>query len=180
MDKTLFRSITPYLVGLAIAIALYLYANAIVYTPRPGSLGPETWPELAILLLAVSCLFEIVRRLIVGNQDATGLMEAFEREEESAPKDPVYPRMLMGGIALMAVYAVLLPYSGFIFGTFFFLAAFMYIGGFRRHGMIWLTSLLVTLLTGVLFLRVAYVSLPRGVEPFAMATDVFFKIPSFW
>jgi hypothetical protein len=56
----------------------------------------------------------------------------------------------------------------------------MYVGGFRRHGMIWLTSILVTLLTGVLFLRIAYVSLPRGIEPFAMATDVFFKIPSFW
>ena len=180
MDTTLFRSITPYLVGLAIAVALYFYANTIVYTPRPGSLGPETWPELAILLLAASCLFEIVRRLIVGNQDATGLMEAFEREEESAQKDPVYPRMLIGGIALMAVYAVLLPYLGFIFGTFLFLAAFMYVGGFRRHGMIWLTSILVTLLTGVLFLRIAYVSLPRGIEPFAMATDVFFKIPSFW
>jgi hypothetical protein len=55
MDTTLFRSITPYLVGLAIAVALYFYANTIVYTPRPGSLGPETWPELAILLLAASC-----------------------------------------------------------------------------------------------------------------------------
>ena len=54
------------------------------------------------------------------------------------------------------------------------------IGGFRAHRTIWLTSLLVTVLCGVLFLRVAYVSLPRGVEPFAMATDVFFKIPSIW
>jgi hypothetical protein len=46
--------------------------------------------------------------------------------------------------------------------------------------MIWLTSLIVTILTGILFLRVANVSLPRGVEPFAMATDIFFKIPSLW
>ena len=88
--------------------------------------------------------------------------------------------MLLGGIALMVVYAVLVPYLGFIFGTFLFLVAFMYIGGFRAHRTIWLTSLLVTVLCGVLFLRVAYVSLPRGVEPFAMATDVFFKIPSIW
>jgi putative tricarboxylic transport membrane protein len=182
MDRTLFRSITPYLVGLAIAIALYLYASTIEYAPRPGSLGPAAWPKLAILLLAASCLFEIVRRVIVGNRDATGLIEAFEREEEEAPeeKPTVYPRMLIGGIVLMAIYAVLLPYLGFIFGTFLFLVAFMYVGGFWRHGTVWLTSTVVTLLTGILFLRIAYVSLPRGVEPFAMATDVFFKIPSLW
>ncbi len=181
MDKTLFRSILPYIAGLAIASGLYWYATMIEYTPRPGSLGPGAWPKLAILLLAASCLFEIVRRIIVGNRDATGLIEAFEREEEEpVQKTPVYPRMLIGGIVLMAIYAVLLPYLGFIFGTFLFLVAFMYVGGFWRHGTVWLTSTVVTLLTGILFLRIAYVSLPRGVEPFAMATDVFFKIPSLW
>ncbi|HET9414491.1 MAG TPA: hypothetical protein VFO74_10240, partial [Pseudolabrys sp.] len=51
MDKALFRSVLPYAVGLAIAVALYLYAGTIVYAPRPGQLGPETWPRLAILLM---------------------------------------------------------------------------------------------------------------------------------
>lgn len=180
MDKTLFRSITPYLAGLAIAIALYIYASMIVYEPRPGALGPQVWPHLAILLLGGSCLFEIVRRLVVGNQDATGLLEAFEREEEPAQKEPVYPRMLIGGIVLMAIYAVAVPYLGFIFGTFLFLAAFMYVGGFRKHMTIWLTSFLVTALCGILFLRIAYVSLPRGIPPFDLATDIFFHIPSLW
>jgi hypothetical protein len=177
---TLLRSITPYLVGLLIAVALYLYADTIDYTPRPGTLGPEIWPHLAILLLGGSCLFEIVRRLTFGNEDGTGLLEAFERDEEPAQKDPVYPMMLIGGIVLLGVYAVLIPYLGFIFGTFLFLPAFMYIGGFRRHSTIWLTTILVTASCGVLFLRIAYVSLPRGIEPFSMATDIFFKIPSLW
>jgi len=180
MNITLLRSITPYLVGLAIAAALYIYSGTIEYTARGQSLGPEVWPRLAILLLGASCLFEIVRRLIVGNRDATGFLEAFERDDEPTEAEPVYPKMLIGGIVLMAVYAVLVPYLGFIFGTFLFLAAFMYVGGFRRHRVIWLTSLFVTVLCGILFLRIAYVSLPRGIEPFAMATDIFFKIPSVW
>ena len=180
METSLLRSIVPYLAGLLIAAALYIYAGRIEYAPRPGSLGPEVWPQMAILLLGASCLFEIARRMIVGNKDATGLMEAFDREEEKEEPQPVYPRMLIGGIVLMAVYAVLLPYLGFIFGTFLFLIAFMYVGGFRKHRTIWLTSLLVTVLCGLLFLRVAYVSLPRGAEPFAYATDIFFKIPSLW
>jgi hypothetical protein len=180
VDRTLFRSIAPYAVGLAIALALYAYSGTIIYTVRGNALGPETWPRLAILLLGGSCLFEIGRRLIAGNKDATGFMEAFDKEEDEAESGPSYPLLLVGGIVLMAIYAVAVPYLGFIFGTFLFLAGFMYVGGFRAHRTIWLTSLLVTVACGILFLRVAYVSLPRGIEPFAYATDVFFKIPSLW
>jgi len=37
MDKALFRSIAPYVVGLAVAGALYIYSGTFEYTPRPGS-----------------------------------------------------------------------------------------------------------------------------------------------
>jgi hypothetical protein len=56
----------------------------------------------------------------------------------------------------------------------------MYVGGYRAHGAIWGTSAAVTIFCGILFLRIAYVSLPRGVPPFDKATDVFFAIPSLW
>jgi hypothetical protein len=180
MDKALFRSIVPYAVGLAIVAALYLYAGTFDYTSRPGQLGPDVWPRLAILLMGGSCLFEMSRRLIVGNQDATGFMEAFDREPEEEEKQPVYPRLLIGGIVLMAIYAVLVPVLGFILGTFLFLAAFMYVGGYRAHRSIWGTSAVVTIFCGILFLRIAYVSLPRGIPPFDRVTDIFFAIPSLW
>ena len=180
MDKALFRSIVPYAVGLAIAAALYLYAGTFDYAPRPGQLGPDVWPRLAILLMGGSCLFEISRRLIIGNQDATGFMEAFDREPDVEEKQPVYPRLLIGGIVLMGIYAVLVPLLGFILGTFLFLAAFMYVGGYRAHRGIWGTSAVVTISCGILFLRIAYVSLPRGIPPFDRATDIFFAIPSLW
>jgi hypothetical protein len=180
MDKALFRSIVPYAVGLAIVAALYLYAGTFDYTSRPGQLGPDVWPRLAILLMGGSCLFEISRRLIIGNQDATGFMEAFDREPDVEEKQPVYPRLLIGGIVLMGIYAVLVPVLGFILGTFLFLAAFMYVGGYRTHRAIWGTSAVVTICCGILFLRIAYVSLPRGIPPFDRATDIFFAIPSLW
>ena len=180
MDKALFRSIAPYAVGLAIAAALYIYAGTFDYAPRPGQLGPDVWPRLAILLMGGSCLFEMSRRLIVGNQDATGFMEAFDREPDEEEKQPVHPRLLIGGIVLMAIYAVLVPVLGFILGTFLFLAAFMYVGGYRAHRSIWGTSAVVTIFCGILFLRIAYVSLPRGIPPFDRVTDIFFAIPSLW
>ena len=180
MDKALFRSIAPYVVGLVIAALLYAYSGTIEYTPRPNVLGPEVWPRLAILLLGGSCLFEITRRLIAGNKDATGFMEAFDRETEQEEAQPVYAHMLIAGIVLMAVYAVAVPVLGFILATFLFLAAFMYIGGYRANRVVWGASASVTIFCGILFLRIAYVSLPRGIEPFAYATDLFFKIPSLW
>ena len=180
MDKVLFRSIVPYAVGLAIAAALYLYAGTFDYAPRPGQLGPDVWPRLAILLMGGSCLFEMSRRLIIGNQDASGFMEAFDREPDEEEKQPIHPKLLVSGIVLMAIYAVLVPLLGFILGTFFFLAAFMYVGGYRAHRAIWGTSAAVTIFCGILFLRIAYVSLPRGIPPFDRATDIFFAIPSLW
>jgi hypothetical protein len=177
MSTTLLRSILPYIVGLGIAVALYIYAGTIDYTPRGHELGPEVWPRLAILLMGASCLWEITRRLIAGNQDATGFIEAFDREPHEDDKTPVYPRLLIAGIVLMGVYAVLVPVLGFMLGTFLFLAAFMYVGRFRDHRTIWLTSAAVTVLCGVLFLRVAYVSLPRGIAPFDRVTDLFFLVP---
>jgi putative tricarboxylic transport membrane protein len=180
MDKALFRSIVPYAVGLAVALALYIYAGTIEYSPRPGQLGPEVWPRLAILLMGASCVFEISRRLIAGNQDATGFLEAFDQEPQAEDKQPIYPRLLIGGIVLMAIYAVLVPVLGFILGTFLFLAAFMYVGGYRAHRAIWGASALVTIFCGILFLRIAYVSLPRGIPPFDRVTDIFFAIPSLW
>jgi hypothetical protein len=180
MDLTFLRSIGPYIVGLAISLALYIYAGTFEYTVRGNSLGPEVWPRLAILLMGVSCLYELTRRLLIANKDATGFLEAFEREQEQEEPQPVHPWLVIGGIVLMAAYAVLVPYLGFIFGTFLFLAVFMYVGGYRAHGVIWGASFLVTLFCGVLFLRIAYVSLPRGIEPFDQITDAFFAIPSLW
>lgn len=177
MQNALLRSILPYVVGLAIALALYIQAGTIEYTPRAGALGPEVWPRLAILLMGASCLFELSRRVIVGNRDATGIVEALDREPDVKESEPIYPSLLIGGIVLMGIYAVLVPILGFILGTFLFLAAFMYVGRYRAHGAIWGTSAAVTILCGILFLRIAYVSLPRGIEPFDRVTDIFFAIP---
>jgi hypothetical protein len=127
--------------------------------------------------MGASCLFELGRRVIVGNKDATGIIEAFDRSPDAPEAEPVYPSLLIGGIVLMGIYAVLVPILGFILGTFLFLAAFMYVGRYRAHGAIWGTSAAVTILCGILFLRIAYVSLPRGIEPFDRVTDIFFAIP---
>lgn len=176
MDQSSLRAILPYLVGLALAVALYIYAGQIDYTPRAGELGPAVWPRLALVLMGASCAFEIVRRLAGSSVQARGITEILDRES-GADDERKYPLLLIGGIVLILVYALVVPLLGFLLSTFIFLAAFMYLGRYRNHRAVWAASSVVTILCGVLFLRVAYVSLPRGIAPFDRVTDAFLLIP---
>lgn len=173
MNKSALRSAAPYVVGLVVAALLYHYANNIEYTSRPGMLGPDFWPKAVIALMAVVCLFEIVRSFAGLKSNSGGIGDALEGEQgepgETAPR--TYPWLLGGGIALVIVYAVLVNILGFFLSTFLFLAIFMYLGRYRNHIAIWITSVVIILAAALIFTRFAYVSLPRGMPPFDAFTD---------
>src|SRR5919202_906481 len=116
------RSALPYAIGLGVAVLLFVSASQIHYTPRPGQIGPDFWPKIAV--------------------------------------------------ALMLVYAVLVSYLGFLLASFLFLAAFMYLGRYRNHLAVWTVSAGLTVVIAFLFIRFAYVSLPRGEPPFDRFTDL--------
>jgi len=167
----------PYVIGLAIAAALFIHMGHIDYTPRPGQLGPETWPRLAIGLMAAACVFEIARTVLHGKTSDEAAAGAFATTGEMTGDEPTFPLLLVGGILLVTLYAVLVSVLGFPLTTFLFLAAFIYLGRYRRHGVIWAFSAIMTILMSILFLRIAYVSLPRGIPPFDRITDLFLMIP---
>ena len=164
------RFTLPYVAGLIVAAVLYYFAQQIDYTPRPGSLGPDFWPKAAIALMAIVCLIEIARGLLGLRGEMHGIAEVLEKKEEEEPA-PTYPWLLAGGVVLVLVYAVVVDRLGFLLSTFFFLAIFMYLGRYRNHVAIWLTSLGVTFAAALIFMRFAYVSLPRGEPPFDAVTD---------
>jgi hypothetical protein len=170
MSKNALRSAAPYVVGLVVAALLYHFAQDIEYTPRPGALGPDFWPKAAILLMAVVCLVEIGRILLGWKAEAYGVAEALEAEEEEA-EPTKYPWLLAGGIVLVGGYAIVIDTLGFLISTFLFLAAFMYLGRYRNHLAVWGTSIAITFLSALIFMRIAYVSLPRGAPPFDAVTD---------
>jgi len=173
MDRSAIRSALPYFVGLAVAAALFFYAGQIQYTPRPGLLGPDFWPKMAIALMAAACLFEIARIFAGLKSEAHGVAESIEEEDavDGTEQPKTYPWLLIGGIVLVTVYALVVDTLGFLLSTFLFLAAFMYLGRYRRHMMVWSISALITVLAALIFMRIAYVSLPRGTPPFDAFTD---------
>lgn len=171
MGKSAFRLTLPYVVGLVISGILYYYAQQIEYTHRPGSLGPDFWPKMTIAVMAFICLAEIVRRLVGFGQETRGIAEVFEKEEDGEAPPPTHTGLLAGGIALVLIYAAVVTTLGFLLSTFIFLVAFMYLGRYRNHVAIWLTGTGITLGAALLFMRIAYVSLPRGEPPFDAFTD---------
>lgn len=166
----------PYAVMLLVAAFFWFIADGIDYAARPGTLGPDFWPKAAILLIGITCAYELARAFFLGrSDDPQGLAATLtspdeaDAEEENSAK---YPHLLLAGAALTVSYGLLLPWLGFPLTTFLYFICFMYVGRYRRHLTIWLNAALGTLIFCTLFMRLVYVSLPRGVPPFDRVTDL--------
>lgn len=171
-----FKPTIPYFVGLAAAAFLYYLSTNITYPARPGQLGPEFWPRVAIAIIVIACLYEIVRLLIVGSAESRvqGIAEHLEGEELDGCEEADggrRPYLLIGGIVLTLAYAVLVSKLGFLLASYLFLILFMYLGGIRNHVAIWASSTIGMLLFAFIFLKVVYVSIPRGEPPFDQVTQ---------
>lgn len=168
----------PYVALLMVAAVLYRLTNHFDVEARPGELGPDFWPKLAIGLLAVVSLVELARALVSPRHgEVHGIADQIEATEpiDKELTDRSLP-LLLGGMGLSVGYAVSLGIIGFPLATFAFLVTFMYLGRFRRHGMIWLSSFIGAALLSFLFLKVVYVSLPRGMAPFSLVTDTIISL----
>ena len=175
--------VLPHGVMLAASIFLYWAATRIdVYTGGGTRIGPDAWPKAIIVFMGMLCAFEVVKRLLTrpGGAGDVARPEAIVPlppvppvpqvpQVPSVPPEPPtpqapqeHPRMLAGGIALIAGYAVLVPWVGFFVSTALFLAAFPLIGGLRRPLLASVLGIAGSFLLVVLFMRVAYISLPLG------------------
>jgi hypothetical protein len=168
------RLCLPHFVMLLVSVALYA-AAARIDSP-PGRVGPDFWPKAVIVLMGLLCLYEIVKRLVVGTEfTARGLTEGLAQnpagDEPAAvapDEDRVLWPVLLGGATAILAYVALVSWLGFFLSTLLFLVGFSWVGGFRRPAWVLGISLGGSLLTLVLFMRVAYISLPLGEGPFRL------------
>ena len=156
------RRILPHAVMLAATLLLWIAAMRIE-TGSAGRIGPDVWPKAILGFMTILCVYEIARRLFT--RDAEGAKGLVRMESERAG-ERVYPGMLAAGIGLVAAYVVLVPWVGFFVATAVFLAAFSWVGGFRRVVPVTVLALAGSLALVVMFMRIAYISLPLGEGPF--------------
>ena len=160
----------PYAVLLAIAAWFYRLAGDIQYAHQGNNLGPDFWPRMALAAMMVICMTQAARLLLFGEvRDKPVISEVDEEAAEEAPRSLF---LLIIGVALTVAYGALVTTLGFVTASFLFMVLFMYAGRFFSHLTIWLSSFVGAVALTLLFQKVVYVSLPRGVAPFDRVTDL--------
>lgn len=180
------RLVLPHSVMLLVSLALFWAALQIDTSGTGGRIGPDFWPKVVIGSMGLLCLYEIVKRLFVrGSVDATGLTGDLERSPAeavdptvaSAPvPEPEYPRLLWTGVALIVGYVVVVPWLGFFITTALFLTAFIWLGGYRRPLVALAVSTIGAFVLVVIFMRIAYISLPLGEGPFRLVSTTLLSL----
>jgi putative tricarboxylic transport membrane protein len=184
------KRIAPYVVVLLISIYLYYIAGQFEFMARAGHLGPDFWPKTVLVLMIVACIYEIVKQLFSKTGGNTGgvLEEIIEESSQEHPEaagtrretltaeETTYPHLLVIGIGLTLAYVLLLDILGFFLCTLLFLALFMYVGRYRRLGVVAATSLVGSLVFMFVFMKIVYVSLPIGKGPFSTVSLFLMKV----
>lgn len=181
--KERLRLALPYAVLLVVAGWLY-YATSLIDASAGGHrIGPDFWPKIIIAAMALLCIYEIGKRLIIGTtRNAGGLTAGLNRQPDASDNQaadvsaPVDNRKLAAGIAVIAGFVFGVAYVGFFIGTALFLALFSWVGGYRRTLPVVLASVLGAFVLLVIFMRVAYVSLPLGVGPFQSVSVLLLQL----
>ncbi len=168
------KRVLPHGVMLVGAVLLYWAATRIdAYTGSGGGgtrIGPDAWPKAILVIMGLLCAFEVVKRWLAP-ADVTAAAAgdgaaAVTMAPPPAPAPVEHPRKLWGGIALVTAYVLGVAWLGFFVSTALFLAAFPWVGGLRRPALAAALGLGGSFLLVVLFMRVAYISLPLGEGPF--------------
>ena len=180
---TRLRRTVPYAIFFAATVVLFLFANRITFIAPGGRIGPDVWPKAILALSMLACVFQIVKIVFfdeTGDQ-VPGVLESILEEAPAveavdvAP-GPRYPHLIIGGIVLTVAYVLLIERLGFFLCTFAYLAAFAWIGRYRRPLVVLASSLIGSLLFMFVFMKVVYVSLPLGQEPFSQVTFLLMRL----
>ena len=175
MGSKKLKKISLYTVIMLGAFFLYVLTNQFGYTARPGLIGPDFWPKAILVLAIVTCVYEMVKILFFSEISGKPAKRASARDEKGLDTGKSYNGLLLIGMAMTVAYVFLVGIIGFVFCTLMYLAAFMYLGRYRKLGVIALSSMIGTLVLALIFLKIVYVSLPMGREPFSTATFFILK-----
>ena len=132
---------------LALAMAAMFFVRAWGFPPpTPGqNVGPATIPLIWSVVLAVFAALEIRSEL----RDPKGIEHG-------------RVRLVLGIIALMAIFVAVLPRAGFFAATTIMLLGGIYAIGYRRHFVVATVTLAVLAFCYVVFVRVLGLPLPTG------------------
>jgi hypothetical protein len=165
MPRTL-RLVLPHGLLLVATVLLYWAASGIQGSTGAGRIGPDAWPKAIIVCMGLLCAWEIARRLAVRPRGGGPGASGAQADEAAQAPPAIHAGKLAAGAGLVLAYVVTVPWLGFFVATAVFLAAFPWFGGLRRPLLTGALGIAGSLALVVVFMRVAYISLPLGEGPF--------------
>lgn len=177
------KVVGPY--GVALIVCTIFYLQALEIAPAPGhQLGPAVWPKTILLFAMLTCIWEIGRSIINETRksgtasagtanDASHTASADSAYDDSTGVKRYTPWL---GIGLTVLYVAAFPWLGYPLATFLYVAAFVYFGNYRHPVAAMCIGLVSSLVFMFLFMRVVYVSLPIGVDPFSQVSTLLMHV----
>jgi putative tricarboxylic transport membrane protein len=158
-----------------IASCLLLVATGGLDQGVPGGrLGPAFWPRLVLACLAGTCLVRLAGALRGRSTTATAGPDTTV-EVGNAP-GPISRARLGAAIALILLYVLAAPVTGFPLAMVGFVAGFMWVSGARSAVGIAATAVLGTVGLLYLFVKAVYLPLPKGDGPFEAVTLALYHL----
>ena len=137
----------------AVALVVLHQGSDTALVVDQEALGPASWPRVMLIGLLLS-------GVVWGLARGISLQDTEQSPDADSGKDNA--KLVCGAVAVV-LYGIAMIYIGFALATFSFLVAWFLLGGMGRILPAVTYSFLGTLATLYLFLKVAYLPLPRGV-----------------
>lgn len=142
------------------SIYLYYIADCIPTSDQFKDVGAGIWPKIIFTCLMLACIVLFVTTL----RKESGAKALSGKEE--------LLRLLMP-VSLCIAYVAAMKWVGFLVGSMIFSIAYMCLIGYRKKAMIALISLAVPFLVGLIFLKLMYIPIPKGVGIFKTISEFF-------
>ncbi|HTJ02337.1 MAG TPA: tripartite tricarboxylate transporter TctB family protein [Methylovirgula sp.] len=171
------KRIAPYVVLLLGTAWLYTVANNIRFISIPDQIGPDVWPKIVLTLLMVACVFAMIRKLFLkedagtdGHHQILAPGEAVDGDDAPSLHGEDHPSIVLAVLVATVIYLLVLEKGGFFLCTLFYTSVLMWCGGVRRLWLIGCLSLGITLFFTYTFMKIVFVALPTGIEPFSQVS----------
>lgn len=156
------------ILGIVIAVALFVATRTLDRVVTGDQLGPAFWPRLVLGGLALACAAKLVSAV-----RRSRAVRRLTHDDTTLP--PIARGKLTIAIAVIVLYVAGTEVLGFALATAAFIAAFMAVCGARGPVTVATHAVLGTVVLVYLFVKLVYLPLPKGAGPFEALTLAVYR-----
>lgn len=151
------------LIILFTSIYLYFAAGSIKQAGAITAFGAGFWPKTILVLLIILSLYQSVLSIIKFKQNKSHQGSVLAGKKE-----------MVRTVFIVAGYILTIPFIGFILSSLLFAPIFLLNLGIRKVASLIGTPIALTGFLYLLFIKVMYIPLPRGVGIFRLFSLIFY------